>query len=152
MKQHILVLAGISGSGKTTEARMLCATKHYIRVNRDDLREMLFGYTEEDIDEYYSRPGIQYREALVSAVQDKIIREALKAKRSVIIDNTNLKQKYLKEFNKYGVPVEYKLIDTDLNVAIERDSNRKRTVGQKVIEKQYKNLESLKKSGIFANN
>lgn len=149
MKQHILILSGISGSGKTTEAQKLCLTEHYIRVNRDDLREMLFGYTPGTISYYYEEPGIQYREALVSAVSDKIIREGLKAKRSIIIDNTNLKQKYLKEFKKYGVPIRYQLIDVDLETAIERDSLRIRNVGRSIIEKQHQSLEVLKKLGVF---
>lgn len=149
-KQHILVFVGISASGKSTKARYLCATKGYVRVNRDEIRKMLFGYTDADLSEYYTRAGIQYRESLVSAVQDKCIREALKAKKSVIVDNTNLKKKYLKEFSKYGVPVEYKTFDIDLPTAILRDQYRDANVGREVLERQYKSFQALQKD--FFNN
>ena len=150
MTKHILVLIGISGSGKTTEARKLLEDNpNYVRVNRDDIRAMLFGYTDKTAYQHYDRKDMGYLEVIVSGVQDKSIREGLKANKSVIIDNTNLSVKYLKDFKKYGVPVEYKIIPCDLEVAVLRDLCRDRSVGESVIRKQQKSLESLLKNPIF---
>lgn len=150
MIKHILVLIGISGSGKTTEARKILAeNSNYIRVNRDDIRAMLFGYTDKTAYQHYNKKDMGYLEVIVSGVQDKSIREGLKANKSVIIDNTNLSVKYLKEFKKYGVPIEYRFIECDVEVAVMRDSLRDRSVGESVIRKQQKSLESLLKNPIF---
>lgn len=149
MKQHILILSGISGSGKTTRARNLCSTKGYIRVNRDEIRQMLFGYTEEDSHIYYSLPGIQHREALVTFVQHRSIQGILDLGKSVVVDNTNLKMKHIKGFEVYDVPLRYELVDCPVEVAIQRDKNRSRSVGEQIIRKQKKNLDTLVKSGIF---
>ena len=150
MIKHILVLIGISGSGKTTEARKILAeNSNYIRVNRDDIRAMLFGYTDKTAYQHYNKKDMGYLEVIVSGVQDKSIREGLKANKSVIIDNTNLSVKYLKEFKKYGVPIEYRFIECDVEVAVMRDSLRDRSVGESVIRKQQKSLESLLKNTIF---
>lgn len=143
---EIKVLCGISGSGKSSYARELCAKdSSYVRVNRDELRQMLFGYTEEDIGAYYSRPGIQYREKLVSGVHDKIIREAIRANKNVVVDNTHLKQKHLKLYSKYGQKVEYIYFDIDVETAVQRDSERTRSVGRAVIEKQFENYKKIKR-------
>ncbi len=145
MKQHILALSGISGSGKTTYARELVReAQGYIRVNRDELRQMLFGYTEFDSHEHYTNPGIREREELVSIVQDEMIGEIIKFGKSVLVDNTNLKQKYLKELNKFGVPVVNKIIEVPLETAVLRDANRTRSVGREVIERQYADLRKMK--------
>lgn len=150
MDKHILVLIGISGSGKTTEARKLLEENpNYVRVNRDDIRAMLFGYTDKTAYQHYDRKDMGYLEVIVSGVQDKSIREGLKANKSVIIDNTNLSMKYLREFNKYGVPVKYRFVHCDVEVAIMRDILRGRSVGEGVIRKQQKSLENLLKNSIF---
>lgn len=150
MTQEIVVLSGISGSGKTTKAIEMTKTGKYIRVNRDDIRNMLFGYTDETIGDYYTSPGIQHRESLVSKVQDKIIREAIRTKKSVVVDNTNLKLKHINVFKSYKLPVRHVLVDCDLKLAIQRDQARTRTVGKFVIWRQWGDLQKLKESGIFA--
>lgn len=143
-KQHILILVGISGSGKTTLARQMCNDPNYIRVNRDDLRSMLFGYTDKDMDQYYLKKGIQFRESLVTNVQDKAIREGLKAGKNVIVDNTNLKYKYIKHFEKYGMPLDFKILDVDVSLAISRDKDRVRKVGEEIIMKQFVQFKKIK--------
>jgi len=53
----LILLCGISNSGKSTYSST--AVQHnpekYVRVNRDKLREMLYGYTEESVKNYYHR-------------------------------------------------------------------------------------------------
>lgn len=43
-KQKLIILSGISGSGKTTIATDLCNKfEKHVKVNRDDLRKQLVG-------------------------------------------------------------------------------------------------------------
>jgi len=39
----VLLLKGLPASGKSTYAKSLSSTCNYIRVNKDDLRAMMFG-------------------------------------------------------------------------------------------------------------
>jgi len=49
----ITLMVGISGSGKSTKAKEISEKTGALIVNRDKLREMLFGYTEQNIASYY---------------------------------------------------------------------------------------------------
>jgi len=141
MKQHILILRGISGSGKTTYAKRICREQGYKRVNRDDLREMLFGLSPE---QYYKTSGIGTRENIITGVQNLLIEHLLELGESVVVDNTNLKESVVKSFNSLGVETIVETLDVPLETAIQRDLKRERTVGRQVIEKQFKQLNNGK--------
>jgi len=134
----ILLLSGISNSGKSTFAKKLVDVnpEKYIIVSRDILRYM-YGYTEETVSEYYSRPEFLLLENQITAMQDYLISFWLRRSKTVIIDNTNLKKKCIKEFDKFGVPVEVKYFDITLKEAITRNMSRNRKVSEEVIIKQY---------------
>ena len=55
MKGKLMVLVGISGCGKSTFAKRQYESdpKNHLIVNRDKIRELLFGYTESTINDYY---------------------------------------------------------------------------------------------------
>ena len=85
------------------------------------------------------------REKLVQEIQFNAIIEALNREFDVVIDNTNLNNKVLDQFNRLiktfeDYEIEYKdFFDTPLSVCIERDKNRDLQVTEKVIRSFYNN-------------
>lgn len=146
--KKLIVLVGISGAGKSAFAST--TVRHnpdrYITVNRDKIRELLFGYTEETVHEYYGRNDLSKLEKQVTKYEDNIIRQGLADNKTVIVDATHLKREYLQRFKFWNVPVELEFFDVDLETAVERDVNRNRTVGREIIERQFKQYKSLKAS------
>lgn len=129
-EQELLVLRGIPGSGKSTVARAWVAENPgwRVRVNRDDIRFQLYGI--------YSGL-LREQEETVTTVQHAQVTAALKAKLSVVIDDTNLRAQTLKDWlskaEKFKIPLRVQDIDTPLEVCIERDRLRDRTVGEDVV-------------------
>lgn len=122
-------LRGLPGSGKSTFARAnLGSLSEYVRVNRDDLRQSLF-----------DGAGIlePWQENLITKVQRASASEALKAGKSVIVDDTNLRHKYLRAWNQFalehGAGFNVHDVLTPVDVCVERDSARERSVGERVI-------------------
>jgi len=149
-KPEIYCLVGISGSGKTTIAREMVKYTNAVIVGRDPLREMLFGYSPQTISAYYERPDFKDRERQITDLLDNIVKATLQGDISVILDNTHLQLKYIKETQKYGVPVNYLLQETTVWDAVDRDDKRERQVGYTVIQKQFYQLQELKKVFDFA--
>lgn len=145
MKGKLLILAGISGSGKSTYAHELWMSDpdKYVIVNRDKVRELLFGYTEENVEMYYRLPKMSKYEKQVTRYCDTLINDGLNHGKTVIIDATNLQLKYLRQFNYWNVETELILCDVDVEIAVHRDSQRTRKVGRDVIERQYAQYRSL---------
>ncbi len=147
----LTLMVGISGSGKSTKAKELALEKSALIINRDKLREMLFGYTEETIGEYYKSSDLWLLENQISSYQNYLIERALVKDKNVILDNTNLKQSYIneicKKFSSYEI--DFCLVECDLKTAIERDNNRTRKVGESIIKQQYQNIQILKKNFDF---
>ena len=133
-KPEVLVLVGLPASGKTTYARewLLEDPTHRMRINFDDLRLELYGpqwvfnYSQEKLMkiEAYSRADM-----------------ALRAGKSVVIDNTNLTEKarepWIKLAHSHGIKPELFEIDTPVAECIRRDELRTGTarVGREVIER-----------------
>ena len=146
--KNIKLLIGISGSGKSTYSHELWETNpsNFVIINRDKIRELLFGYTESDIHNYYKRNDITKLEKKVTKYEDTLIYEALEENKTVILDATHLEKKYIERHEYWNVPIELVWFDIDLDIAIERDSIRNRKVGKDIITKQYNKYINLKKS------
>lgn len=144
----IIILSGISNSGKSSYAQTLLDidSERYVIIGRDKLRELHYGYTEETVKEYYVRSDFNYLESQITAVQGNLINFWLKRGKDVIIDNTNLKMSYIKDFNKFEVETEIKYFDITLKEALTRNMSRKRQVDPEVIERQYSQYVNLRKS------
>ena len=143
----IIILSGISGSGKTTWTKNKIQTStNIVSISRDKIRELLFGYTESNVSEYYSLPNLKQNEKLVSTFQITNIRQAIAQGFDIILDNTHLDKRYiddmLQEFPQCDF--EFVLIDTNIDTAIRQDMNRIRFVGENVIRKQHNQLQKLK--------
>ena len=146
--KNIKLLIGISGSGKSTYSHELWKTNpsDFVIINRDKIRELLFGYTESDIYNYYQRNDIVKLEKKVTKYEDTLIYEALEENKTVILDATHLEKKYIERHEYWNVPIELIWFDTNLDEAVERDSFRSRKVGKDIITKQYNKYINLKKS------
>jgi len=146
----IIILSGISNSGKSSFAATTVQNnpEKYIIVNRDKLREAHYGYTEETVSEYYHRDDLQYLESQITAVQDSLINFWLKRGKDVIVDATNLKKAYIKEFDKFGFPTEVMYFDITLKEALTRNMSRKRKVDPEVIERQYGQYVNLRNNNL----
>jgi len=147
----ITLMVGISGSGKSTKAKQIASETGALIINRDKLREMLFGYQENNINEYYSQPDLYLKENQVTSFQNYLVEKALVKNNDVIIDNTNLKLSHIneivKKFSKYEL--DFMLIECNLQESINRDKARTRIVGEEVIRRQFNNLNILKKNFDF---
>lgn len=142
----LIILSGISGSGKSTFASTTVRhnPNRYVLVNRDKIRELLYGYTEETITKYYTRNDFFRLEKQVTEVENCLIKDGLSRGKVVIVDATHLKQKYIERFKFFNVNTEIIYFDTSLEEAIERDSNRNRKVGEEIIKRQYESYKHLK--------
>lgn len=131
MKTNKLLLTrGAPASGKSTFAREWVNEDPAwrIRSNRDDLRQSLYGKDVLD------RMG----EETVSLVQKAQVKTALMADLNVIVDDTNLAARFVKEWLKLarevGVTVEFIDFDTPLEACLAYNQRRAADGGRFVPE------------------
>lgn len=130
----IIALQGLPASGKTRFARDFVnkAKGNYIRVNKDDLREMLF-------------PGLNQnrkRERHVVKTQVAMVKNALESGLNVVIDDPNFDTKHLKQWEnlakEFDAAYELKTMDTSVEDCVLNDRAREgagmRFVGAQIIE------------------
>lgn len=142
----LIFTRGLSGSGKSTWAE---AQPGAVVVSRDALRVALFG---SDGPEYYQHPDMRNREDYITSVEHAAVREALRAGKTVISDNTYIETKYMKPLIKVahsvGAEVEVKVFDVPLRTALERNLMRARLGGRdvpdEVIRKQHDRFKHTK--------
>lgn len=131
--RKVIVLVGIPSSGKSTWAtEFVKKNSKWVRINRDDYRFMM-----------KNLPTMDNRgEKLITKLVDDAVISALNSNFDVIIDQTNVKEKYLQhwcDLLKCRADVEFKIFDIPYKVALERDSKRERSVGEQVLKKMYDN-------------
>lgn len=133
----VILTVGIPASSKTTWARKEIENDPdgTVRINRDDLRNMLFNY-------HFSSSN----EKMVTRISDYALSDAIKRGKNVILDNTNLNKrnfddvcKMVKALNVEAMVME-KPFYVDLEEALRRDAARTGTaqVGEAVIKKFWK--------------
>lgn len=132
MTSRLLITRGVPGSGKSTYARKWVDENpsRRVRINRDDIRFMLFG-------KYW---GVD--EKAVTRVQDTLLRAAIADGKDVILDNTNLQSKNVIDTLKIAaetrdVFVQFNDFEISFEKAVARDAARDRTVGEDVIRGFY---------------
>lgn len=125
----LIILQGIPCSGKSVWAKQFVLEDplYRIRVNRDDIRFMFGKY------------WVPQRESLVSTIEATCVEEALASGYTVVLDATNLNEKYLNYWKNLArvnnIEIEYKKFYISLEEAIERDKLRiENSVGEKVIK------------------
>ena len=126
----ILVLQGPPASGKSTYAREFVKDKKdWVIVNRDSLREGRGDYWVPSQEDY------------ISDLEEFSIKAAIKRGYNVIVDATNLNPKTIEKWNKLAKETnsstEFRKFYIPFKEALERDKNRNRSVGEKVLKRFY---------------
>ena len=128
-KPKLLCLRGLPASGKTTYAKKL-VDKGWVRVNKDDLRAMLYN-------SHFSKNN----EAFILSLRDEIIIRGLVNGKNVVVDDTNLDPKHADQFksiaSEFLADYEEKFFDTPVEECIRRNSLREKPVPEKVIYTMY---------------
>lgn len=128
----VYVMCGVPGSGKSTYAHSIADDLDAIVVSSDDVRAELYGDAS-----CQANPARVFNEVYRRA------HEIVDSNLSVIIDATNIKRKdrrrIVKEF-PYNEIVAL-VMNTPLEVCLERNENRDRVVPRDVIRKMYDNFE-----------
>ena len=125
----IKMLKGLPGSGKTTLSRELVATCGNVgRVNRDDLRAMLFN-------------GVWSgkREGIVVELEKAIASVLIKNGHTVLVDDTNLTPKHRDLWSGFasglGATFEVETVTTSLAECVSRDRERPKPIGEAIINR-----------------
>ncbi|MEE1303002.1 MAG: AAA family ATPase [Bacteroidales bacterium] len=134
-RPKLILLVGVPGSGKTTYAKAyINSNSNTIHLSSDLIRAELYG------DE-----SIQGNPAEVFSLMQKRAIEALNEGQDVIYDATNITRKdrssiigICPKFAK----IEAHIIWAPIEVCIERDTARERTVGKAVIDKMLKRFQA----------
>lgn len=148
-RPKLIIMQGISGSGKSTWAKKYVKDNPDFRtISRDEIRKELLG--SNDIERYFEN-GMNYSiEEEVSKLEEKQLAKTIKSGKFAIIDNTNLKLKYVAKYVRTALDcglvkpdIEFHVMESILPYkAKERvDSRGERKVSQEVIEAQYKSME-----------
>jgi predicted kinase len=124
---------GLPASGKSTHAAAWVAEDptHRARVNRDSLRNMLH-------DGYHGGSA----EALVTAASHAAITDLLRKGTDVACDDTNLRQRVIRDLASLAkkAKADFQVrdfTDVPIEVCVERDLKRQRTVGEQVIRDMH---------------
>lgn len=154
----IKLLIGVSGLGKSSYARTIWNDDSVI-INRDKIRELLWGHTESNISSYYDRSDFKKREFEVTQYQNELIEYSLSKGKTVILDNTHLQIKFIKDIIKKFYYTEIEFIDVakilNINISelesicVQRDFQRVRQVGKEVITNQVNQYKQLLKDFDF---
>lgn len=138
---RVIICKGLPASGKSTWAKeFVKENKSAVRINKDDLREMLHN-------SIWNGPN----EKAVLAARDNLIKLYMERKvETIIIDDTNFAPKHeeciktLVEIQntylgnvKNWYDVETKFFDTPLEECLKRDAKREKSVGKGVILKMW---------------
>lgn len=127
----LVITRGIPGAGKTTWAKAwVDEAPNRARVNRDDIRHMMFGrYADVD-------------EQAVTKAANSLLRSLMFGGWDVVLDATNLNPRHLENVRRLarhaGYTVEVRDFDVDVDEAIARDAVRDRVVGADVIRRMAK--------------
>lgn len=136
MNKKLVILSGVSGSGKSTFAREWVAREPLTAyIERDMLRQSIF---------HLEGKGIlsKDKEAIVTERQVAEVEELFRCGfQTVIISDTNLSWKNINKWKqlsqKLDVDFEHKKIEVSLKTALERNSLREDKVPEQVIKRQY---------------
>lgn len=132
----LIIMCGISGSGKSTKAKELASKYNALIVSTDEIRTKVF----KDIND-------QKHNKEVFQIAYKTINILIEQSINVIFDATNIKYSSIKELKKnikYWNDINRMLyiMDTPIEKAIEQNNKRDRIVPIEVIIKQANTFKS----------
>jgi predicted kinase len=134
---NLWICRGLPASGKTTWAREqidACPPGEVVRLNRDDLRRSMLPTT-------YREP-VFHAEEQVSKVQHGPIVALLRAGIGVIVDDTNLRTKNVRNLAMLAAQADASwscvdFLDVPLEECLRRDAARADSVGEEVIRRMF---------------
>lgn len=143
MTNTMIITRGIPASGKSTWAREWVheSPETRVEVNRDNIRYMM-GFPAH---------GDTTHEKSVSDIHNTMIHAAINNGKDIVISDTNMRERYIKNFIKIAMKNDYEVsikdFPVDVQVAIKRDAQREDSVGEDVIRTMnkkfpYKNWKS----------
>lgn len=93
----LIITRGLPGSGKTTRAKswVKADPEHRVRINRDDLRAM--AHESVYIGQSDGNPGT---ERSIVSMRDAAVRAALKRNLDVVVDDTNLPSRVVRDLRR----------------------------------------------------
>ena len=133
----VVLLRGVPGSGKSTAALQLMNDfpDQFVRVNRDDIRMMMFG------EYWFSGDDANTKEKAVTEVEHSLIKAAIKSGKRPLVDATNLNPQSVKSLLRlsgaHGMAVDHIDFEVSQEEAIRRDAGRTKKVGEDVIKKFF---------------
>lgn len=154
MKPTIILTRGLPASGKSTYAEELVHSSRgdVIRLERDLLRDQLYksreysapeGASEEEKEAF--KQYLTARENTITIVQMAMAEAAIKAGKSVVVADTNLRAKFARDWMAFAekLKADFKVVkfdDISVEECIRRDKLREKSVGEKVIRDMSKFL------------
>lgn len=129
------IYRGFPASGKSTAAREAVAKDpgNTIEINRDNTRHLIG---------VKGKLGTKEQEALVTTINSDILDITLKEKKNIIVSDTNLRVRYVKELARKALTSDYdvKIVDfknISLEELIKRDQNRDDPAGETAIRTMW---------------
>jgi len=130
MTNTIIITRGYPASGKSFYAREWVNEDpdNRVEVNRDTTRKMIGAFPV----------GTKEQEDTVTTINNNIVKSAIQNGKDIIVSDTNMRPKYIKNFVKITMGTNYEVIikdfKTDINIIRDRDKNRVDSVGEDVID------------------
>jgi len=146
-----IVLAGGPGSGKSFVAKQLgLKSLGLVVVNSDNYFEMLM--KRKGLSLKMPENEAEDREVarmFAKSLTDKRYQSLIAGRLGILIDSTSGDQgktfKMMRELKGWGYDVKAIFIDTDLDVALQRNNERARTVPPKILEKSHAAAQNVRK-------
>lgn len=143
--KKLLVLQGLPASGKSTYAVKWVNEdpEHRLRISQDSIRMMFGKYWLED------KIQLKKRESITNNINMELLKQCMFNQFDIVLDNINLNTRTLSSIEDYvsyfnmkfvdlkAYKIEYKFFKEPLNVLINRDSKRDKSVGADVITNLY---------------
>ena len=129
----VVILRGVSGSGKTTFAKRMPR----VRISRDDLRRLLFSIEGKAV-------LTSEQEKKVTKFQREWIERELLEGNDVVVDDTNLNESLLKLLCRFinDIGFDFIIVDTKVSLEEAKERNARREphdrVPEHVIDRQFK--------------
>lgn len=143
--KRILILRGISGSGKSTFAQKLVSEGFHI-VSRDQRRLEMLGV--EGLEKYFENGMDPFLEDYITILEEREIVSHIVKGHKLIIDNTHIKRSYVQAlvniFFETGVdPDEVEMIQFDISFEEARrrcDLRDKKPISDTVLQRQLRGM------------
>ncbi len=132
----VVLVCGLPGSGKSHFASASFAATDRLRVNRKELRRLLFEMTHFG-SKWSEKEFASSDEFLVSHVERKIMEHFLQNHKKLLVDNTSMSRESRKHYlliaRQMGRSIGVIFLDTPITKCLERNRSREDAMPERVI-------------------